>query len=193
MDARRLEEFRRKLREGRSVRVVDGRVVLAEEAEQQKPEGRARGPSPVPPPTGVSVKPHEWGAAAQPLRATDAGVERALKEQAVLVREYPGFVMDVEDDGTVYTHGWIGPNESLGNRYHVLVVVPPGYGLGVMPKPYVLEPKLRDGAPHQFSDGSLCLDHSGAFTARSTLVTLLAWVAVWLVLYEGWAETGVAW
>lgn len=41
-----------------------------------------------------------------------------------------------------------------------------------------------------YNDGSLCVDHSGAFTPRSTLITFLAWVSVWLVLYEGWLETG---
>jgi hypothetical protein len=109
------------------------------------------------------------------------------------VREYPGFEIDISDDGTPYAHGPIGPTTELRNRYHVLLVIPPAYGHEAMPKVIVMDPEIRQGAPHTFRDGSLCLDHSGAFTKKSTLVTLLAWVSVWLVLYEGWLETGVAW
>lgn len=197
MNPQRIEEFRRKLREGRPVRVVGGEVTLdgtaPAEAAQQSP-----GPGPViaPTPQGVQVKPHEWGAEGSvqaPFYASAAGEARALTELTLLTNEYPGFQMDVDDDGTPYAHGWIGPNEKLLHSYHVLIVIPPGYGHGAMPAAHVLDPLLRQGAPHRFQDGGLCLDHSGAFTRKSTLVTFLAWVSVWLVLYEGWCETGVPW
>lgn len=125
-----------------------------------------------------------------PFYTTAAGEARALTEQALLTREYPGFVMDVDDRGTPYAHGWIGPNSKLHDAYHVLLLIPPGYGRGVMPTVHVLEPRIRTGAPHLFADGSMCLNHSGAFTGKSTLLTMLAWASVWLVLYEGWVETG---
>lgn len=121
------------------------------------------------------------------------GESRALTEQALLGAEYPQFVMDVDDDGTPFAHGWIGPTAYLRGTYHVLIVLPPGYGNGVLPRAHVLEPTLRVGAPHRFSDGSLCLDHSGAFTKKSTIVTFLAWVSIWLHLYEDWLETGRPW
>ena len=101
--------------------------------------------------------------------------------------------MDVDDDGTPYVHGWIGPNESLKGRYHIFLHMPPGYGRGVMPIAHVFDPELPAGTPHRYIDGSLCLDHSGAFTSKSTLVTFLAWVSVWLVLYEDWRDTGNSW
>lgn len=144
----------------------------------------------------MQVKPHEWGSVeipSDPFYLRPEGEARALTEQALLAREYPGFQLDVDDDGTPYAHGWIGPTDELQARYHVLVVLPPGYGSGVLPRSYVLEPPLRQGAPHLFQDGSLCLDHSGAFTRKSTVVTFLAWVSVWLHLYEGWLETGARW
>ncbi|MGM0578207.1 MAG: hypothetical protein ACQEXJ_20960 [Myxococcota bacterium] len=194
MDRARLEEFRRKLREGRPVRVVDGEVKLAGAgARAGQSAGGDRKQRPEREPQGVRVKPHEWGAASASLHATEAGQRRALAERDLLAREYPGFVMDVDDDGTVFAHGWIGPTENLKGSYHVLLVMPPGYGQGVMPVVHVLEPPLRADAPHRFRDGSLCLDHSGAFTRRSTLVTILAWVSVWLVLYEGWIQSGRSW
>lgn len=118
---------------------------------------------------------------------------RVLAEQQLLGREYPDFRVNVEDDGTIYAHGWIGSNISIRGRYHVLLVLPPSYSSGAMPLVNVIEPRLADGAPHRFQDGALCLDHSGAFTGRSTLVTILAWVSMWLCLYEGWLETGDAW
>jgi hypothetical protein len=194
MDPQRIEEFRRKLREGRPVRVVGGQVVL--DGATPGPPGTPPPPIPNPPlpPPGVQVKPHEWGAVASaPFYATTAGQTRALKEQALLATEYPGFVMDIDDDGTPFSHGWIGPNDQLGGSYHVLLVLPPGYGQGVMPSVHVLEPPVAAGAPHLYVDGSLCLDHSGAFTRKSTLLTALAWVSVWLVLYEGWRTTGIPW
>lgn len=196
MDHQDIEEFRRKLREGRPVRVVGGQVVLegnkTERNEAAAPPARA--PSESKP--SVTVKPHEWGAdasASAPFYADPRGEARALEEQALLARHYPGFVMDVDDDGTPFVHGRIGPNETLTGSYHVLLVLPPGYGEGVMPGAYILDPPLREGAPHRFDDGSLCLEHSGAFTRKSTLLTLLAWVGVWLVLYEGWVSTGTPW
>src|SRR5262249_9547903 len=131
--------------------------------------------------------------ATEPFYAQPQGEARAFTEQALLAQEYPGFVMDVDDDGTPYAHGWIGPGGYLRRGYHVLILMPPGYGNGVPPRAYVLEPELRPNAPHRFSDLSLCLDHSNAFTRKSTIVTFLAWVSVWLHLYEDWLETGVSW
>lgn len=185
MDPQRLEEFRRKLREGRPARVVNGEVIPA--------EAKAAPPDKKPPlPQGVLVKPHQWGSAA-PCYESAEGQKRLLTEQQLLRKEYPQFQLDIDEDGTPYAHGWLGPTETLQQRYHVLLTLPPGYGYGVLPQAHVLEPPLRSGAPHLYSDGSLCLDHSGAFTRRSTLVTFLAWVTLWLCLYEGWLETGTAW
>jgi len=187
MTPKQLEEFRRKLSQGRPVRVAGGQVML------DGPAGQAHRPGEVAkaPADGVYVKPHEWGAS--PFYASASGEQRALREQALLAREYPGFNLDVDDDGTPFVQGTIGPTETLHGAYHVLVELPPGYGEGVMPRAYLLSPELRPGAPHVFADGSLCLDHSGAFTRRSTIVTFLAWVSVWLVLYEGWVDTGEKW
>ena len=199
MDARRIEEFRRKLQAGTPVRVVNGQVRLdgapgtksPASANGGTPAGGAASDAPAPVPEGVVVKPHEWGA--EMLYATPAGEKRALTEQLLLSREYPDFMLDIDDDGVLFAHGRIGPTDTLRHAYQVLLEVPPGYGQGVMPRAYLLQPQLRTGAPHVFSDGSLCLDHSGAFTAKSTLVTFLSWVAVWLVLYEGWLENGRGW
>lgn len=193
MDPQRIEEFRRKLREGRPAKVVNGQVTLIEEQVVAGP-GAVR-PAPQPPPQGVEVKPHEWGVpvVGEQFYASDTGVRRALTEQALLAKEYPGFSIEVDDDGTPYAHGWIGPTHSLRGRYHILLVLPPGYGQGVTPSAFVLEPELRQGAPHLFANGSLCLDHTSAFSTKATLVTYLAWVSVWLVLYEGWLDSGVRW
>jgi hypothetical protein len=198
MNPQRIEEFRKKLREGRPVRVVNGQVVAEDGGGAGGPPAPTTQGSGKPAPAaaqGVQVKPHEWGASAAPelFYATPAGEARAFAEQALLAREYPGFEMDVDDDGTPFAHGFIGPNEVIKGRYHLLLVIPPAYGNGALPLSFVLEPAMPPGAPHRYQDGSLCLDHSGAFTRKSTLVTFLAWVSVWLVLYEEWIETGRAW
>jgi hypothetical protein len=199
MNPQRIEEFRKKLREGRPVRIVNGQMSVegAAPGGQPPPPTSPAPPAtgPLPPAQGVQVKPHEWGTSAAPdlFYATPAGEARAFAEQALLAREYPGFELDVDEDGTPFAHGFIGPNDVLHGRYHVLLVIPSAYGHGGLPLAFVLEPEIRAGAPHRYQDGSLCLDHSGAFTRKSTLVTFLAWVSVWLVLYEDWTETGKAW
>jgi hypothetical protein len=121
MDPRRIEEIRRKLREGRKVYVRAGKLAVdgVPAGQTGAAAGTAQGAADTPAPEGVLVKPHEWGTAAAeelPFYTTAAGETRALQEQALLWRGYPG-----------------------------------------------------------------CLDHSGAFTKKSTLITLLAWVSVWLV------------
>lgn len=195
MNAERLEELRRKLREGHEVDVRGGEVTLTGEAASPALTPTP-GVPPAPPQPGLRVKAHEWGTAplaTTPFYATPKGEERLFTEQGLLAREYPSFQVDLESDGIAYAHGFIGPHASLRQRYHVLLVLPPGYGSGAMPLVQVLFPEIREGAPHRFVDGSLCLDHSGAFHARSTLLTLLGWVSVWLVLYEGWLDTGRVW
>lgn len=199
MNSQAIEALRKKLREGRPVRVVNGQV-LADGASPASPaqspaQAQAQTP-PSPAQTGVRVKEHEWGVetgTTGPFYSTPRGEQRVLDEQVLLAREYPGFAMDLNEDGTLYLHGWLGPTETLRGSYQVLVVVPPSYGDGSMPLAYVLEPPIRQGAPHLYRDGALCLDHSGAFTGRSTVVTFLAWVSVWLVLYEEWVDTGRLW
>ncbi|MCK6549657.1 hypothetical protein L6R52_27725 [Myxococcota bacterium] len=65
----RIEEFRKKLRQGRPVRVVDGRVVLTEDEREaaSKPPGAegTSAPAATSAAQGVQVKPHTWG---QPRR-----------------------------------------------------------------------------------------------------------------------------
>jgi len=58
MNPQRIEEFRKKLREGRPVRVVKGLVTVdgttADATASNAPQNPAE-------PQGVQVKPHEWG------------------------------------------------------------------------------------------------------------------------------------
>ncbi|NUN13977.1 MAG: hypothetical protein HUU55_10130 [Myxococcales bacterium] len=184
MDPKQLEELRKKLREGQIFDVREGHVYLQSAPASVKPEKNT------PEPQGVEVKNHRWAMAFE----WNADLEkRIFTEKAVLSREYPLFGIDLHDDGTPYVHGFIGPTATLKQRYHVMVTLPPAYGTGVMPRAYVISPDLIPNAPHQYIDGHLCLDEGGAFTARSTLVTFLAWVSVWLVLYEAWVETGIPW
>ena len=121
------------------------------------------------------------------------GMQRLMVERNLLDGEYPGFTLDVCDDGTVFGLGFIGPNRDIGARYEVLIQLPHNYGTGAIPRVTILEPEMDERAPHRFNDGSLCLEHEDAFSPRSTVVTLLGWVTAWLILYEGWKETGQHW
>ncbi len=55
MDKERLNDFRRRLRNGETVRVVKGQVTLASEAPSKDPNGKPAATG------GYKVKPHEWG------------------------------------------------------------------------------------------------------------------------------------
>ena len=60
MNPQRIEEFRKKLREGRPVRVVNGGIVTVDDATANASPPNAPPPNPAEP-RGVQVKPHEWG------------------------------------------------------------------------------------------------------------------------------------
>lgn len=60
MNRTRIEELRRKLREGRPVVVVNGEVRLAEDVEREK-QDKAKESKGSTDQQGVSVKPHTWG------------------------------------------------------------------------------------------------------------------------------------
>lgn len=124
MDPKRLEEFRKKLREGQPVRVVGGEVMLAnappaagKPAPGTAPAGGGAAPG-TDAGAGVIVKQHEWGADEGWFYGRPDGEKRALQEQALLARDYPDFSMEVDDDGTPYVRGALGPSATLHNRYH---------------------------------------------------------------------------
>ena len=61
------------------------------------------------------------------------------------------------------------------------------------PRVYVIEPKLKEGAPHLYSDGSLCLFYPKDFSWRKNLLiaeTIIPWASLWLYFYEIWLKTG---
>lgn len=67
------------------------------------------------------------------------------------------------------------------------------YRLGEIPRVRVLRPKLVDGAPHLYADGSLCLYWPKEWhwaPCEAIGETLLPWAALWLYYYELWLDTG---
>ena len=66
--------------------------------------------------------------------------------------------------------------------------------VGAFPRVYVKEPKLAKGAPHLYSDGSLCLFYPKDFSwNKKSLIaeTIVPWTALWLYYYELWLKTGI--
>lgn len=84
--------------------------------------------------------------------ATDHGILRARKEQALLDQFFPGFEIDIDNEGAPYANGWLGPSELMRGRYRVYIQIPPTYGRGTMPNVYIVDPDIREGAPHLFND-----------------------------------------
>lgn len=68
------------------------------------------------------------------------------------------------------------------------------FGNGQEPNAFVIFPQLKNGSPHQYPDGSLCLYHPDDFnwTDEKLLADwIVPWVSAWLFFYEGWLETGI--
>ncbi|GHS89769.1 hypothetical protein FACS1894201_11100 [Bacteroidia bacterium] len=66
-------------------------------------------------------------------------------------------------------------------------------GVEIRPKVKVINPKLKDNAPHTYPDRSLCLYHSSNFQWDSKkLITneIIHWTVAWIYFYEYWLQTG---
>ena len=123
----------------------------------------------------------------------EVGQGRLLEERRLLKAHYPMFEFDVDVNGVLFLIGEVGGVPGLRARYQVLVVLPQGYGAGVMPDAYVVSPEILDGAPHLYENGSLCLDLSVVYRRTTSLVTFLDVVMLWLSQYEHWIATGERW
>jgi hypothetical protein len=96
------------------------------------------------------------------------------------------------NSGQPTTGIWIGMLQpSVESPKYVLRII---YALNKHPSVDVLNPKIRDNAPHRFADGSLCLYYPDdgdwnphAFIAR----TIIPWASSWLYFYEHWLKSGI--
>jgi hypothetical protein len=86
---------------------------------------------------------------------------------------------------------WIGPMQPTpdSTRYTVRVTYSPRQA----PAVWIDSPAIKSGAPHRYSDGSLCLfwPKEWRWSPEDSLAqTILPWTALWLYYYEMWQTTG---
>lgn len=125
---------------------------------------------------------------------TYEGKQRLLREQEDLKRYFPGFYLNILEDGTVVAEGWLGPTSQLQNSYHLVCEYPSHFGNGNRIRVYCLNENFPSGTPHLYpvSDQEICYEH-GEFTSRDGIAQCLGMVSQWFVLYEHWRQTGERW
>ncbi|MBI4872095.1 MAG: hypothetical protein HY814_11075 [Candidatus Riflebacteria bacterium] len=111
------------------------------------------------------------------------------KELHALARFHPTASMVRAEDGQPRIRMLVPSKEHAGVAYEVVGVYPPDYPASAV-RFYVVNYDIPEGCPHLYSDGSLCLDHTSAFSPRSTAATALAWVVVWLYCLDKWLSSG---
>lgn len=92
-------------------------------------------------------------------------------------------------DGKEQIHVFVPSKKFPNLTYEVVGVYPPGYP-GSPIRFFVVNFDIPSGCPHLYNDGSLCLDHTGAFEHKSTGATAMAWVIVWLYCLDEWLASG---
>ena len=93
----------------------------------------------------------------------------------------------IANSGVVWT-GTLRPLDT-STTYQVRV----HHTAGEAPKVFVDAPALQKGAPHRYSDGSLCLSwhKDWSWSPQAVMAeTLVPWAAMWLFFYELWIVTG---
>lgn len=117
---------------------------------------------------------------------------RLLKEREVMGKAFPAARLVKCASGSL---AWDVPIRSnFGALYRVSIVYPENFPASY-PLAYVVEPKIKQGTPHIYSDNHLCLFNQSdrpekSYTSKTTAATISSWVAAWVFSYEVWTRTG---
>lgn len=113
-----------------------------------------------------------------------------IQEQSMKIH-YPEFTKYRNSEGNLVFRGYLQPKEEMP-RYEVSIE----YRQDSMPRVYVLNPVLKEDAPHTYRSlgGCLCLYKPSNFswTADKPISNyIVRWTACWLYFYEVWKDLGV--
>ena len=111
---------------------------------------------------------------------------RLFAEEAVMRERFPGFALRMGSD-ELFWEGTLEPVQ--GRRFRITLAYPSRYPYQE-PVLRVLRPRLREGAPHRYVDGSICVHRSGWDPATGTAASMIPLASAWLVGYLNWLETG---
>ena len=102
---------------------------------------------------------------------------------------FPGFRLVETSDGSLRWVGVLNPTPDA--EFAVSLTYPTDYPYRE-PKLRVERPALVGGAPHVYSDGSLCVHRRGWDPSRGTAVSEVPLIAAWLVAYVAWRRHGMS-
>ena len=111
---------------------------------------------------------------------------RLFAEEALMRERFPGFALRRRLD-ELFWEGTLEPIQ--GRRFRITLTYPSRYPYQE-PVLRVVRPSLRDGAPHRYVDGSICVHRSGWNPATGTAASMIPLASVWLVGYLNWLENG---
>lgn len=114
---------------------------------------------------------------------------RLLAEAVLMKERFPDFRLLETDDGLLRWVGVLTPTR--GSEFVVSLTYPADYPYRE-PKLRVDRPALAGGAPHLYSDGSLCVHKQRWDPMRGTAASEVPLIAAWLVAYLSWRRTGVS-
>jgi len=110
-----------------------------------------------------------------------------MAEVEVMQTRFPNFSLIEETDGQLL---WVGVLEpQLDEEFLVTVEYPNDYPYRA-PVLWVLDPALRPGTPHVYSDGSICIHKATWDPERGTAASCVPLLAAWLLAYLVWLQTG---
>ena len=104
-----------------------------------------------------------------------------------MLARFPRFRLIRSPGGDLSWVGLLRPTGAMG--YVVSLTYPARYPYKE-PVLRIVHPQLSTGAPHTYSDSSLCVHRSSWDPNRSTAVSEVPLIAAWLVAYENWLRTG---
>jgi hypothetical protein len=109
--------------------------------------------------------------------------ERLAVEKRLLAKHHRGTQMRIEKAG-------IHIIKRIHGRYRTYKVK----GIFANSHPYspmqfyVVKPALKQGTPHRFTDGQLCLHTSADVGPETTAKVYLDWAQQWIKTYEDWLD-----
>ena len=120
------------------------------------------------------------------------GRESTLLQHGRIMSRFPQFKMS----GRGRSVSWMGTLEPIAGHVFTIRIDYAEYGT---PRVYLVDPPMRDGCPHTYGDGRMCVywpgdqENEGWQSDSWIADTIIPWSATWLYYYQHWLETGEPW
>ncbi len=117
--------------------------------------------------------------------------DRLSIEEDAMNKKFPGFELEMQDDGTLYWHGTLPGHIDKNKRDEIVIEYPANYPYEA-PQSFIVYPDI-DLSPHRYKNGSICLFDNEETRWRYdsyTAVIIVAWTAAWIACQEIWENDG---